>query len=65
MTAEEETVLMIKGVISQLPQVDREACEELADHFRLQMLTAGDPVGSLALALVGAEMQLAQIESEH
>jgi len=52
-----ETVLMIKGAISELPADQREACNELADHIRRAVEIAGEPVGSFALALVGAEAQ--------
>lgn len=62
MSEYEQTVLMLKGLISELPPVQREACEELADHLRLQIETAGEPVGLLAISLVGAELQLANCE---
>lgn len=58
MTNEEQTVLMIKGAIAELPLAQQEACNELAEHLRAAIKTAGHPVGTLALALVGAEMQL-------
>ena len=57
MTHEQETVLLIKGAISELSAAESEAVEELADHIRRVCKTAGDPVGTLAIALVGAEMQ--------
>ncbi len=55
MTTERETVLLIKGAISELPADQNEACEELAEHIRRACKLAGEPVGTLALALVGAE----------
>jgi hypothetical protein len=55
MTSEQETVLIIKGLISQLSAAEQEACKEVADHLRRVIKQAGEPVGSLALALVGAE----------
>lgn len=57
MSAEDETVLLIKGTIASLPAVAAEQCNELADHIRRAVKLAGEPVGSLALALVGAEAQ--------
>ena len=57
MTTEQETVLLIKGLISELPTDQLETCEELAEHIRRAVKLAGDPVGQLALALVGAEFQ--------
>lgn len=48
---------MIKGLISELPPAQNEACLELADFFRATIRNAGSPVGALAFALVGAEMQ--------
>lgn len=59
MTPEEQTILMIKGLISQLSAAEQEACNELVEHMRLQIKSAGEPVGTLAMALVGAEAQLA------
>ena len=58
MTTERETLLLIKGAISELPAAQREACNELIDHINRVILVAGEPVGSLALAFVGAEKQL-------
>ncbi len=57
MTPEQQTVLLIKGAISELPAAQEEACNELADHIRRAIKQAGEPVGTLALALVGAEAQ--------
>lgn len=57
MDPDKETVLVIKGAISELPAGQREACLELAEHLRAQIKVAGVPVGPMAFALVGAEMQ--------
>ncbi len=58
MTAsEKETILLIKGMISELPADQREAVEEVAGHLRRVLTSAGEPVGTMALALVGAEAQ--------
>lgn len=54
---EQQTLLLIKGAISELPADQEEACLELADHIRRAIKLAGEPVGTLALALVGAEAQ--------
>jgi hypothetical protein len=54
MTPEQQTVLLIKGAISELPVAQREAVEELAEHIKTLIRNAGD-VGPMALALVGAE----------
>lgn len=59
MTPDEQTLLMIKGAISDLPAAQREACNELAEFIRYNLKNAGEPVGTLALALVGAEAQIA------
>lgn len=58
MNADQEAVLLIKGAIAELPAAQGEACLELAEHFRQAIKTAGEPVGTLALCLVGAEKQL-------
>jgi hypothetical protein len=52
-----ETIWLIKGAISELPAAQSEACLELADHIRRAIKVAGEPIGTLALALVGAEAQ--------
>jgi len=57
MTEEQKTILMIKGAISELPAAQLEACEELAEHLRRVVKQAENPVGTLAFALVGAELQ--------
>ncbi len=57
MTQEEQTVLIIKGIISELPAAQSEACRELAEHIRRICKLAGEPVGTIALSLVGAEAQ--------
>ncbi len=57
MTPDEETLLMIRGAIASLPAAQVEACNELAEHMRRMIACAGEPVGTLAMALVGAEMQ--------
>lgn len=53
----EQQILMIKGLISELPAAQSEACHELAEHIRRVIKQAGEPVGTLALALVGLEAQ--------
>lgn len=58
MTQEQQTVLLIKGLISELPEDQRQICNELVSRIRLFCESAGEPVGSLALALIGAEKQM-------
>jgi len=57
MTSPQDLVFTIKGVIASLPAAEQEACLELAEHMRRQLAVAGEPVGTLALALLGAEAQ--------
>jgi hypothetical protein len=49
---------LIREAITELPAAEREACVELVEHMRRQIEAAGEPVGTLALALLGAEAQL-------
>ena len=56
MTEEQETVLMIKGMIASLPPATQEQCEEMVEHLRRMVSDAGDVVGPMAIALVGAEL---------
>lgn len=64
MSAEQETVWAIKGLISELPAAEREAVDELAEHMRRQLACAGEPAGTLVIALLGAEAQLKAAEIE-
>lgn len=57
MTRDQETILMIRGMIASLPPDQAEACNEVADRLRRVIKSAGEPAGTLALALVGAEAQ--------
>lgn len=57
MNEDEITILAIKGMIAELPAAQNEACLELAEFIRMNLKNAGEPVGTLAIALVGAEMQ--------
>jgi hypothetical protein len=56
-SADQTQVLIIKGLITTLPPDQSEACLEVAEHLRRVIKMAGEPVGTLALALVGAEAQ--------
>lgn len=48
----------ITRTINGLGQAEQEACWELVDFFKMNMSRAGEPVGTLAIALVRAEIQL-------
>jgi len=48
--------LIIKGAIADLTPIEREACDELAQHVRRFIERAGKPVGELALMLVASEV---------
>lgn len=56
MTKDQETILIIKGAISELPDDQRETCEELCENLRRVVKQAGT-VGLLAYSMVGAELQ--------
>lgn len=57
LSEDEQTILIIKGAIASLPPDQAEACNEVADHIRRVIKQAGEGVGAMALALVGAEYQ--------
>jgi len=57
MTDEQLTVLAIKGAIAELPPDLREQCNAMVEHLRRMVTDAGDVIGPLAVALVGAELQ--------
>jgi hypothetical protein len=46
----------LRRMIGEFPADQEEACIELADWIRRQVEVAGEPVGSMALALVAAEL---------
>lgn len=49
-------ILLVKGLIAELPPEQAEAAHDLAGHLRLVLKQAGEPVNQLALSLVGLEM---------
>lgn len=55
--AESETTQAVKALINDLPPMMREQCMELAEHIRHCVEIAGNPVGLLALALIGSEYE--------
>lgn len=57
MSKDQETTLLIRGLITQLPAEQQVAVQELATHIRTQIQAAGEPVGTITMALLGAEMQ--------
>ncbi len=57
MTQDQETLLMVKGLIFGLPAEDQAACKKLADDIRALIKSAGPVIGPLSIALVGAELQ--------
>lgn len=56
MENEEFLVAAMRRAIAELPPGQREACHTLTDMVRRLVVRAGDPVGRLALGLVGAEL---------
>lgn len=55
LTPEHLVLQEIQNAVIALPTAQRKECTQLAEHFRAAIRRAGDPVGRLALALVGAE----------
>lgn len=55
MTKDQQTILLIRDLISKLPPKEAESCHEIAEHLR--KICEANPVGLIALALVGAEEQ--------
>ena len=58
MSDEQSTLYEIRGMIASLPEAEREATLELAEHIRRQLASAGEPVATMVVALIGAEAQL-------
>lgn len=59
MTYEQQTVLLAKGLIAELPADQRETCEELINHIKANLKCAGEPIATISITLITAEMQLA------
>ncbi len=60
MSAEKAVILLIKGAISELSPEEQAKVAERADQIRDLVK---DDVGSIAIALVGAEMAAAEADS--
>ena len=61
MTDEKQVVLMIKGLISELPADEREKFKAAYDEIKAVVAKHGDP-GTIALAMLGAENAEAALE---
>lgn len=58
MNDDELTLLAIKGVLSELSPADKQKAEKLIADIRQLMANAGSPAAELAIALLGAELQM-------
>jgi hypothetical protein len=56
MTKEETTVLIIKGAIAGLPEQERQLV--LEQYNKIRTMLVENPLASLAIALIGAEMSV-------
>ncbi len=54
MTPEQETVLIIKGTIADMPEADRE--KVMKAYEELIAMVNKNPLSALAIALIGAEI---------
>lgn len=64
-THDHATLLLIKGVIAELPEADQQLVKDTAAQLRNVISLAGQRLpgaGLLALGLVGAEAQLEQVQ---
>jgi hypothetical protein len=65
MTDDEQTLLLIKGSIASLTEAEQQIVRETAERLRATISVAGQrepSAGLIALALVGAEAQLGQLQ---
>lgn len=58
MTPDEQNLLAIKGVISQLPEESRAVCKSMIETIR-SLIKRDETLATLALAQVGMELQIA------
>lgn len=64
MSTEQELFFTIKGLIASLTAESRESVEEMAEHIRRMIKLAADGEGAIAIALIGAELQLQQNQNK-
>lgn len=57
MTQDQETILLIKGAISELPDDQQKECKDLILSIKAILRTSDDTIGTLVIALIGAELQ--------
>lgn len=58
LSEDEATVLMIKGAIASLSTTQHAECMELYRKVGQMLSDAPDPLGTLVVAMIGAELQL-------
>ena len=56
MNATTDNIMLLRGMIQSLPDAARQQCMDLAQRITQLVVQAGEPVGSLALAMVGVEL---------
>jgi len=56
MSKDQETILLIKGAITELTPAEQEAVKKATEQIRAALQEAG-ALGGFALALIGAELQ--------
>jgi hypothetical protein len=61
MTEDEQTLLLIKGSISEMPATQQQVVLACAQDLRDRIKLAGEVEGLMAFALVGAEAQLGRL----
>jgi hypothetical protein len=59
MTTHEETLLLIRGTVASLPEADQAYVKEAKSRIESIRVEFGD-AGTLAIALIGAEMAAAE-----
>ena len=61
MNAEELTLMMIKGSITELPEEEQKKVKDCAEKIR-EVVREYDACGQIAVALIGAEMAAGKFE---
>lgn len=54
----QQTLLIIRGIISSLPPEEQKICNDLSTKLKSELSSVDYPLATISLALVGAEWEL-------
>ncbi len=63
MTQDQQTILMFKGLIASLPEESQEKVKKVSQAIREVLASYPDGEATVALGLIGAELQCDDLEN--